>query len=67
MSEADKQAMLRIAPQAKITVISNGIDLDDYRPTPGGIYAVYPQAAKQSPKLRALVQFLQEHLPPRLA
>ena len=32
VSEADRQAMLRIAPEADITVISNGIDLDEYQP-----------------------------------
>jgi glycosyltransferase involved in cell wall biosynthesis len=40
VSEADKQAMLRIAPQGRITVISNGIDLDEYRPS-----AALPDAA----------------------
>jgi glycosyltransferase involved in cell wall biosynthesis len=33
VSEADKQAMQRIAPHAGITVVSNGIDLQEYRPT----------------------------------
>ena len=32
VSAADKQAMLAIAPSAPITVVSNGIDLDAYRP-----------------------------------
>jgi glycosyltransferase involved in cell wall biosynthesis len=32
VSEADKQAMQRIAPHARITVVSNGIDLEAYRP-----------------------------------
>jgi glycosyltransferase involved in cell wall biosynthesis len=34
VSEADKEAMLRIAPGADITVISNGIDLHEYQPLP---------------------------------
>jgi sugar transferase (PEP-CTERM/EpsH1 system associated) len=34
VSEADRQAMLRIAPQAQISVISNGIDLEEYQPSP---------------------------------
>jgi glycosyltransferase involved in cell wall biosynthesis len=32
VSEADQQAMQRIAPAASITVVSNGIDLDAYQP-----------------------------------
>jgi polysaccharide biosynthesis protein PslH len=36
VSEADKQAMLALAPAAGITVVSNGIDLDIYRPAAGG-------------------------------
>jgi glycosyltransferase involved in cell wall biosynthesis len=44
VSEADKQAMLRIAPAADITVISNGIDLQEYR----------PESAPQEPPARAI-------------
>jgi polysaccharide biosynthesis protein PslH len=32
VSDADKQAMHRIAPDAFVTVVSNGINLEEYRP-----------------------------------
>ncbi len=45
VSAADKQAMLAIAPSAPITVVSNGIDLDAYRPA-----AALPAIAAAQPK-----------------
>jgi sugar transferase (PEP-CTERM/EpsH1 system associated) len=42
VSAADKQAMQAIAPQAAITVVSNGIDLDLYRPGPAAAAAGSP-------------------------
>jgi glycosyltransferase involved in cell wall biosynthesis len=45
VSEADKQAMQRIAPDASIAVVSNGIDLEEYRPG-----APFPNAAVDADK-----------------
>ncbi len=49
VSAADKQALHRIAPQAAITVVSNGIDLDHYRPSADFSDAGLPDAG--APKL----------------
>ena len=50
VSEADKQAMLAIAPDAGITVVSNGIDLDAYRPAAGDFGAVVTAVDAAQPK-----------------
>lgn len=79
VSEADKQAMLAIAPGAGITVVSNGIDLDAYRPAAAGGEAsgTGPDAAQPTfvftgkmdyrPNIDAALWFAEEVLPPVVA
>ena len=70
VSEADAQAMLAIAPEAGISVVSNGIDLDAYRPAAGGLST--PDAAPKfvftgkmdyRPNIDAALWFAEEVLP----
>ncbi len=71
VSEADKQAMLAIAPEAGITVVSNGIDLDAYRPAAGGLSTadaaaptfVFTGKMDYRPNIDAALWFAEEVLP----
>jgi polysaccharide biosynthesis protein PslH len=73
VSAADKQAMLAIAPEAGITVVSNGIDLDVYRPPTSGtvdtaINTVQPKFVftgkmDYRPNIDAALWFAEEVLP----
>lgn len=71
VSEADKQAMLAIAPAAGITVVSNGIDLDAYRPAATGRSTRDASAPKfvftgkmdYRPNIDAALWFAEEVLP----
>ena len=73
VSAADRQAMLAIAPEAAITVVSNGIDLDVYRPPAGGtldaeIDTVQPKFVftgkmDYRPNIDAVLWFAEEVLP----
>ena len=66
VSEADKQAMLRIAPQAKITVISNGIDLSYFTPQAGRDFFAKMDAANVDLKSMR-DEFYREYCGTRLA
>jgi sugar transferase (PEP-CTERM/EpsH1 system associated) len=74
VSEADKQAMLHIAPGADITVISNGIDLTEYRPAASPAHPltrspahpltlVFTGKMDYRPNIDAALWFAQEVLP----
>jgi sugar transferase (PEP-CTERM/EpsH1 system associated) len=72
VSAADREAMQAIAPQAQIAVVSNGIDLELYRPAPSSAQAVGQGAAPKlaftgkmdyRPNIDAALWFAEEVLP----
>lgn len=68
VSQADKEAMLQIAPGMDIQVVSNGIDLDEYRPGTAQPSAAAPKLVftgkmDYRPNIDAALWFAQEVLP----
>ncbi len=65
VSEVDRAALLRLAPEARVTVVPNGVDLDAFRPGPEESTAgiVFVGGASWFPNADAMRYFCEEILP----
>jgi len=64
MSEADRAALTRVAPAARIAVVANGVDLEEFAPAAeGGVGVAFVGGTTPFPNLDALDYFCAEILP----
>jgi glycosyltransferase involved in cell wall biosynthesis len=64
VSEVDGARLQRICPQARWTVVPNGVDVDEFRPEPGAERSIaYIGGTNWGPNLDALRFFCEEILP----
>jgi glycosyltransferase involved in cell wall biosynthesis len=64
VSDQDRAALARIAPAAPITIVPNGVDLDEFQPAgPSGIGVAFVGGLHWSPNLDALEFYCRDILP----